>query len=448
MAFCFPVVLFAHRQSSDPCPGCQQEKGCRFTSNPAAWRCTATTKTSKQTDYQRLAHDKGARQLNVTVKRVLALRGGQRLSKPYRSGVSGCSIARALPAWMIAGMATMTDFLSFLQGASNSAAATVSAPVDGINWLLKKAGVPVSDKPVGGSDWLKDKGLMAEPKNPLAGYIGEAVGGVATMLAGAYAPQIASRLVQMGENVRTPSRLNKEAGVLLFHGSKGNDLKYFDLNKVGSGARANTEGYGAYLSDSRKNAQRFGHLYEVDFPDEYASGLLHGEKKLIEQPHMLDIFRRNLLAKNAEDQAQNAWSWIRSNSSRAGMKPAYGVDQSLYDAVQKSVFTKQIGEKPVFDSVMFNAELNRRGIHPNVAANIKQKIGISDPGEMLGLDAYRALASQIHGSEKAASDVLDSAGVPGMIVSASRDLRSVDPSSNTYVLWSQDLLNGLPLKKK
>lgn len=36
----------------------------------------------------------------------------------------------------------MSGLLDFLQGASNSAASNVSAPVDGIAWLLRKAGLP------------------------------------------------------------------------------------------------------------------------------------------------------------------------------------------------------------------------------------------------------------------------------------------------------------------
>lgn len=118
-------------------------------------------------------------------------------------------------------MATLDDLLSVLQGASNSAASTVSAPVDGINWILKKAGFPVSDKPVGGSDWLKDKGLMAEPKNQNLGYVGEAIGGVAPMLVGAYAPQIASKLNQMGANLAAPRTLNPQAGIVSVGAAKG-----------------------------------------------------------------------------------------------------------------------------------------------------------------------------------------------------------------------------------
>lgn len=41
-------------------------------------------KTSKQTDFQRLAREKGARQLNVTVMRVLGRKAGQDF--PNRTG--------------------------------------------------------------------------------------------------------------------------------------------------------------------------------------------------------------------------------------------------------------------------------------------------------------------------------------------------------------------------
>ena len=78
----------------------------------------------------------------------------------------------------------MTSLLDFLQGVSNGVAANVSAPVDGIAWLLRKTGLPI-DTPVGGSDWMRAKGLTAEPQNQMAGLLGEAAGGVAPMLAAA-----------------------------------------------------------------------------------------------------------------------------------------------------------------------------------------------------------------------------------------------------------------------
>lgn len=111
-------------------------------------------------------------------------------------------------------MATLDDFVSFLQGASNSAASNLSAPVDGINWLLGKAGLPVSKAPVGGSDWLREAGFMAEPKNTNAGLLGEAVGGVLPIVAAAKAPQIAAGLNQAGRNLAAPRTLNRQAGVV------------------------------------------------------------------------------------------------------------------------------------------------------------------------------------------------------------------------------------------
>lgn len=104
--------------------------------------------------------------------------------------------------------------LDFLQGASNSAASNVSAPVDGLAWLLRKAGMPVPANPVMGSDWMREQGLTAEPKNRNMGLLGEAVGGVVPIVAAAKAPQFARGLLQAGENAAIPRTLNPQAGVI------------------------------------------------------------------------------------------------------------------------------------------------------------------------------------------------------------------------------------------
>ena len=67
----------------------------------------------------------------------------------------------------------------FAQGASNSAASNVTAPVDALAWLLRKGGLPIPEAPVGGSDWARQKGLTAEPQNKLAGLLGDAGNGCA-----------------------------------------------------------------------------------------------------------------------------------------------------------------------------------------------------------------------------------------------------------------------------
>ena len=131
--------------------------------------------------------------------------------------------------------------LDFLQGASNAAAANVSAPVDGLTWLLNKLGADIKT-PVGGSDWMRERGLTAEPTNKLAGILGESVGGVLPMVTAAKAPQIVQGLLQAERNLAAPATLNKQAGVIIknptpFNVSHGsNDL--FDEFKKGYGKTA------------------------------------------------------------------------------------------------------------------------------------------------------------------------------------------------------------------
>ena len=149
----------------------------------------------------------------------------------------------------------MAGLLDFLQGASNAAASNISAPVDGLAWLLKKAGVDVGT-PVGGSDWMRQKGLTAEPQNKYAGLLGEAIGGVAPMLAAAKAPQIAKGLLQGAENLAAPRTMNPQAGAIVWHGSPHN-FKQFDASKIGTGEGNQAYGNGLYFADSKDVAKGY-----------------------------------------------------------------------------------------------------------------------------------------------------------------------------------------------
>ena len=81
------------------------------------------------------------------------------------------------------------------QGASNAIAGNVSVPVDGLAWLLRKAGVPMPSNPMGGSDWMTQRGLTPQPQNRLAGLWGEAVGMSGPMVAAAKAARLARGLL-------------------------------------------------------------------------------------------------------------------------------------------------------------------------------------------------------------------------------------------------------------
>lgn len=170
----------------------------------------------------------------------------------------------------------MAGLLDFLQGASNSAASNVSAPVDGLAWLLRKAGLPIPDAPMGGSDWMAGKGLTAQPQNRNMGLLGEAIGGVAPMLAAAKAPQIARGLLQMGENAAIPQTLNRQAGVIdpsmlglkvnkdgtvsLYHGTTKSGAEDIVKNKVLKSAGEPN----VYLTTAKNAGYGDGTLVQVD----------------------------------------------------------------------------------------------------------------------------------------------------------------------------------------
>ena len=160
-------------------------------------------------------------------------------------------------------MGLLDQLQSFGQGASNSAASTVTAPVDGLAWLLRKMGVPVPSDPVGGSDWAAKQGLTATPKNHIAGLLGEAFGGVAPMVAAAKAPQIAKGLLQAEANAMAPRTLNPQTGAIVWHGSP-HKFDKFDASKIGTGEGAQAYGHGLYLAESPDVAKSYQTTLTMD----------------------------------------------------------------------------------------------------------------------------------------------------------------------------------------
>jgi hypothetical protein len=64
---------------------------------------------------------------------------------------------------------------NFAQSASNTVSENVSAPIDAIAWALRKAGMPVN-KPIMGSDWMREKGLTAPVQEGVSKMAGDTLG--------------------------------------------------------------------------------------------------------------------------------------------------------------------------------------------------------------------------------------------------------------------------------
>lgn len=169
------------------------------------------------------------------------------------------------------------------QGASNAIAGNVSAPVDGLAWLLRKAGVPVPSNPMGGSDWMAQQGLTREPENRLAGLVGEFAGMAGPMVAAAKAPQIAKGMLQAGENLAAPATMNPQTGAIVWHGSP-HKFDAFDSGKIGTGEGAQAYGHGLYLADSPEVAKGYqenlGKLATMRRPDGLEIGASLGDSNI------------------------------------------------------------------------------------------------------------------------------------------------------------------------
>jgi hypothetical protein len=235
----------------------------------------------------------------------------------------------------MAKMSTLAELLKSLsQGASNSVASSVSAPVDGIAWALRKAGMPIPSNPVGGSDWMAQQGLTAEPKNRLAGLLGEGIGMAGPMVAAAKAPQIAGGLLQAIENGAAPRLLNPQAGMVKIPG-------------VGQ--------YPETANDVKKLGDRFGRLLDdANIPYSYDKSRL--------SPARYYTFDKPVSANHsAEDIAKYGAEQYKVRIS--DHKNIHGADFSV-DPYSKATFEEMI------------SSVQKMGV--NIAGKVKPKNLVSD----------------------------------------------------------------------
>lgn len=207
-------------------------------------------------------------------------------------------------------MATLQDFL---QSMSNSAASNVSAPVDGINWLLRKGGLPVSDAPFMGSDWMEQKGFTKPVQQGAASVLGETAGMVAPFALAAKAPQIAKGLLQMGENAMAPAQLNKQAGAVLTDYRGGHTAPMKDRGNAPLHDLTKTYPDDIYSS---KAAQYYGHYGGGDMQDRMAVNLMQQAKGKPDMPvtmYRAVPYEKTLAQQAAEIEKQMAAYQRRGN---------------------------------------------------------------------------------------------------------------------------------------
>jgi hypothetical protein len=125
----------------------------------------------------------------------------------------------------------------FGQSASNTVAETVSMPVDMIAAGLRYGGLPIPSDPMGGSEWMRKRGLTVDVDPGIAKTAGEAAGLIVPMVGAAKAPQIASGMNQMARNAAIPATMSKQSGALFVTDglpNRGGDLIQSEADRLAS----------------------------------------------------------------------------------------------------------------------------------------------------------------------------------------------------------------------
>jgi len=355
-------------------------------------------------------------------------------------------------------MATLDDFVSFLQGASNSAASNLSAPVDGINWLLGKAGLPVSKAPVGGSDWLRQAGFTAEPKNRNAGLLGEFVGGVMPIVLAAKAPQIAAWLNQAGRNLSAPRTLNPQTGAIVWHGSP-HKFNKFSMDKIGTGEGAQAYGHGLYLAESPEVAKSYQDLAKRVGPQVDGAPLNKMNASFAESA-LTNMYQNRLVAGLPPDIAATQTAKWGETHPQIGKDVADSFVQRLAPPPNGSLYKTDIPDEAVARFLDWDKPLSQQA--PEVQAALEKsknkqlramldyaKVPYSEMagGEAKTMgEAFRLLNLNLHGKSSAdsakASALLAKQGIPG-IRYLDGGSRSAGQGSSNFVAFDPEMIRIL-----
>lgn len=308
----------------------------------------------------------------------------------------------------------MAGLLDFIQGASNAAAGTVSGPVDLLSYGLRKAGVPLPAAPFGGSQWMRNVGLMREPQDRTAGLLGESLGNVLPIVAAAKAPQIAGGLLQMGENMRAPMPMNAatrgQAGAIVYHGSP-HKFDKFDSSKIGTGEGAQAYGHGLYVAQSPGVAKQYQRQL-AGIPDDEAARLI--KQAGITPEHLGSVA-------GADDVLNFAWH-MKDRIVKTGDSPkeaaSWVFDNANWAKEPGNFYKIDLPDNAIAKMLDWDKPISQQ---PGAVQNAARDLGL--PASATGKDIYNALANRARGknagatlgaAQAAASGDLLGLGVPGV----------------------------------
>jgi hypothetical protein len=336
------------------------------------------------------------------------------------------------------------SLLDFLQSASNAAAGNVSGPVDLVSTLLNKLGVPVQN-PVGGSEWMKQKGLMRDVPQSPSSLAGETFGLLSPIGVAAKAPQIAAAALKAQQNAAIPRQMNPQMGAIVYHGSP-HKFDKFDSSKIGSGEGSQAYGHGLYVAESPDVARSYQAM--ANSPARRQGGLT----SIGQDQAVLDSLIKLNARKFADGDVEKFAEVLRSRPSafskpdemlariaeyKDNLAPSYMYKVDLPDtAIAKMLdWDKPLSQQAPEVAGGIERAMQARGFSEQQIASMRA----SDPsGEKL-----HAFLGGIKGQQTGA-DVMRKAGIPG-IRYLDGGSRGAGSGTSNYVVFpgAEDLLKIL-----
>lgn len=222
--------------------------------------------------------------------------------------------------------------------------------------------------------------------------------------------------------------------MLLFHGSKAPlDGGKFNLDRVGSGTGANTEGWGAYFSLDKRNAQKFGkNINKVDIPDDVAADVLIDWDKPISQQSEKVKSLAALYEKDLRDPKEAAYSFFQWQKSLGRMDTE---KRKVADALSSAIYQENGKAKLDIDRFkQIAAELSPRW-H---ARYVNEAIGAPFAK---GEDLYKYIRTLSRDSGKSTAGTLNGFGIGGHLFDANRDLHNTVLGARNAVIHDQNLID-------
>jgi hypothetical protein len=347
----------------------------------------------------------------------------------------------------------MSGIQDFLQAMSNSAASNVSAPIDGINWILGKAGLPVSSTPFLGSDWMQQKGLTRPVQQGAASVAGETASLLSPVIAAAKAPQIAKGLLQGAENLAAPRTMNPQTGAIVWHGSP-HKFDKFDSSKIGAGEGAQAYGHGLYLAES---------------PDVAKSYLAAGQS-MTAKSRPQEMVARAIDASGGDEKASIQWLQQRLKSSPKEYQGIYSEAISGFDNLkpQSALYKVDLPDEQIARMLDWELPLSQQSnAIQNIArsADIKTAPGSKASGIIKawregrdvgvvpkGGDLHHAMTNFGKTEPASFAEMLRNSGIPG-IHYLDEGSRNAGKGTSNFVVFpgNEGLLkilerNGAPIK--